>query len=149
MTRQSQQQGGLWQRMKKNEQYESGMVGVSIGILTGVSRGTSAGVGLEAAKAASAAIEARIGVAGVGHDDLAERRREAHGTRAREGGRRSWRRAHVAGTSVLTAWTRVARVRVLAVFAHVHRRAAATTQTTLHWSVALTNVESKAVSNIF
>lgn len=63
------------------------------------------------------------GVAGVGHLDLAHGGRVAHGTGARELGPVGNTHFDVARAAVLAAeaWTRVARVLVLAVLAHVQR----------------------------
>lgn len=93
-------------------------------------RSAGAGELVEGGKRAGAAVETGVRVAGVCDGDLAQGSRVADGTGAPE-----FRAAvgrgdeHVAGAAVLTARprSRVARVRVLTVLAHVHTRAAETT----------------------
>lgn len=88
----------------------------------GVSLGTGARVSLETLQRAGAAVHARVGIARVGHGYLAQRRHESDGAGAGEGGRGGGRDLDVARAAILAArlGTRVARVQVLAVLAHVH-----------------------------
>ena len=67
-------------------------------------------------------------VANVGHGDLAQRRREAQRTGAREAGHRVGRHFDGARSAVLAtrSRTRVARIGELAILAHILRRTAAT-----------------------
>ncbi len=67
-------------------------------------------------------------IADVGHGDLAQRRREAQRTGAREAGHRVGRHLDGARPAVLAtrSRTRVARVGELAVLAHILRRTAVT-----------------------
>lgn len=92
-------------------------------------RSAGAGELVEGGKRAGAAVETGVRIAGVGDGDLAERSRVADGTGAPEARTAMGRGdTHVAGAAVLTArpGTRVARVGVLTVLAHVHTRAAET-----------------------
>lgn len=88
-------------------------------------RSAGAGELVEGGKRAGAAVEAGVRIAGVGDGDLAEGSRVADGTGAPEARAAVGRGdTHVAGAAVLTARsrTRVARVGVLTVLAHVHAR---------------------------
>lgn len=93
----------------------------------GESGGAGAVVGVEGAEGAGAAVLAGLGVARVLDGDLAEGGREPDRARAEEARARLRRGPHVARPAVLAprARTRVARVQVLTVLPHVHRRAVA------------------------
>lgn len=99
------------------------------GLFTCETRSAGTGELVKGGKRAGAAVETGVRIAGVGDGDLAQGSRVADGTRAPEAGAAVGRGdAHVAGAAVLTArpGTRVARVGVLTVLAHVHARAAET-----------------------
>lgn len=103
-------------------------------VFTCESRSAGTGELVECGERAGAAVETGVRVAGVGDGDLTEGCRVADGTGAAEAGAAVSRRdSDITGATVLTAWprTRVARVRVLTIFSHVHTRAAGTQDTTV------------------
>lgn len=96
-------------------------------MLTGVSSGTGANVFTERFQIASGTVQTRRRVARVLDRYLAQARGKSD--RTGTGKRRCATPAtflHPARTTVLTAWSRVARVQMLTVFSHVFRRASVT-----------------------
>lgn len=111
-------------------------------------RSAGAGELVEGGKRAGAAVEAGVRIAGVGDGDLAEGSRVADGTGAPEDRAAVGRGdTHVAGASVLTArsGTRVARVRVLTILAHVHARTTETHNTTIQFAYKKTEQNIKKI----
>lgn len=89
-------------------------------------RGALTTVSVEGKELAGGAVHAGVGVAGVGHSDLAQRRLVTHRAAAVELGTRH-REDHVASAAVLAARARAVttRVQVLTIFTHIFVRALA------------------------